>query len=110
MHKDGETELSQVWTRIEKIRAKQAAKPKFSSINSRNDGSSGLAAVTMQRDRLMGLLREILAADEASIQALESMQIPVGGETVALTEKARALVAEIERSGRGSVLGKQLSE
>jgi hypothetical protein len=34
MHKDGETELSQVWTRIEKIRAKQAAKPKFLSVTS----------------------------------------------------------------------------
>lgn len=30
MHKAGEDELSRIWTKVEQIRAKQAAKPKFS--------------------------------------------------------------------------------
>jgi len=32
MHKEGETELARVWTMVEKIRAKQAAKPKHSPL------------------------------------------------------------------------------
>jgi len=32
MHEDGETELARVWTKVEKIRAKQAAKPKHSPL------------------------------------------------------------------------------
>lgn len=32
MHEDGETELARVWTKIDKIRAKQAAKPKHSPL------------------------------------------------------------------------------
>ncbi|WP_292451298.1 hypothetical protein [Mesorhizobium sp.] len=32
MHKAGETELARVWTKVEKIRAKQAAKPKHSPL------------------------------------------------------------------------------
>ena len=30
MHQSGEDELARIWTKVEKIRAKQAAKPKFS--------------------------------------------------------------------------------
>jgi len=29
MHQDGETELTRIWTKVEAIRAKQAAKPKY---------------------------------------------------------------------------------
>jgi Ni2+-binding GTPase involved in maturation of urease and hydrogenase len=32
MHKCGEIELERIWTKVEKIRAKQAAKPKFSPL------------------------------------------------------------------------------
>ena len=32
MHVDAETELARVWTKVEKIRAKQAAKPKHSAL------------------------------------------------------------------------------
>lgn len=32
MHADGETELARIWTCVEKIRAKQAAKPKHSPL------------------------------------------------------------------------------
>lgn len=32
MHEAGETELARVWTKIEAIRAKQAAKPKHSPL------------------------------------------------------------------------------
>ena len=32
MHKAGETELARVWTKVEAIRAKQAAKPSFSAL------------------------------------------------------------------------------
>ncbi|MFS0771087.1 hypothetical protein [Sphingomonas sp. 1P08PE] len=32
MHADGETELARIWTKVEKIRAKQAAKPKHSPL------------------------------------------------------------------------------
>jgi NTP pyrophosphatase (non-canonical NTP hydrolase) len=32
MHKGGETELARIWTKVEKIRAKQAAKPKHSPL------------------------------------------------------------------------------
>lgn len=32
MHKAGETELARIWTKVEKIRAKQAAKPKHSPL------------------------------------------------------------------------------
>jgi len=32
MHQAGETELARIWTKVEAIRAKQAAKPKFSPL------------------------------------------------------------------------------
>lgn len=32
MHEDGEIELKRVWTKVEQIRAKQAAKPKYSPL------------------------------------------------------------------------------
>jgi len=32
MHQDGETELARIWTKVEQIRAKQAAKPKYSPL------------------------------------------------------------------------------
>lgn len=32
MHQDGETELARIWTKVEQIRAKQAAKPKHSPL------------------------------------------------------------------------------
>lgn len=32
MHADGETELARIWTKVEAIRAKQAAKPKYSPL------------------------------------------------------------------------------
>ena len=32
MHENGETELTRIWTKVEKIRAKQAAKPKHSPL------------------------------------------------------------------------------
>lgn len=32
MHADGETELTRIWTKVEQIRAKQAAKPKHSPL------------------------------------------------------------------------------
>jgi NTP pyrophosphatase (non-canonical NTP hydrolase) len=32
MHEAGETELARIWTKVEKIRAKQAAKPKHSPL------------------------------------------------------------------------------
>lgn len=32
MHEGGETELSRIWTKIEQIRAKQEAKPKYSPL------------------------------------------------------------------------------
>lgn len=32
MHANGETELARIWTKVEKIRAKQAAKPKYSPL------------------------------------------------------------------------------
>lgn len=33
MHTDGETELARIWTQVEAIRAKQAAKPKHSPLS-----------------------------------------------------------------------------
>lgn len=35
MHEAGETELARVWTKVEQIRAKQAAKPKYGPLPSR---------------------------------------------------------------------------
>lgn len=32
MHKSGEDELARIWTKVEQIRAKQAAKPKYSPL------------------------------------------------------------------------------
>ena len=32
MHANGETELARIWTKVEAIRAKQAAKPKYSPL------------------------------------------------------------------------------
>ncbi|MGZ4968070.1 MAG: hypothetical protein ACXV8O_01525 [Methylobacter sp.] len=32
MHENGETELTRIWTMVEKIRQKQAAKPKYSPL------------------------------------------------------------------------------
>ena len=32
MHENGETELARIWTKVEQIRAKQAAKPKHSPL------------------------------------------------------------------------------
>lgn len=40
MHADGETELSRIWTKVDKIRAKQAAKPKHSPLPEHVGGAS----------------------------------------------------------------------
>ena len=39
MHKDGETELARIWTKVEQIRAKQAAKPDHSPLPQHIDGT-----------------------------------------------------------------------
>lgn len=47
MHADGETELARVWTKVDQIRAKQAAKPKHSPLPiAIAEGSNILSEVT----------------------------------------------------------------
>lgn len=39
MHNAGETELARIWTKVEQIRAKQAAKPKNSPLPQHDEGA-----------------------------------------------------------------------
>jgi len=48
MHEDGETELARVWTKVEKIRAKQAAKPKHSPLPEHTPAPSDKTAEAAQ--------------------------------------------------------------
>lgn len=50
MHQCGETELARVWTKVEKIRAKQAAKPKHSPLPEHPSGE-WVAQVIAERER-----------------------------------------------------------
>lgn len=62
MHQAGETELARIWTKVEKIRAKQAAKPKHSPL-------PAAASLGVQNDAGS----ELLDALENSISALSFM-------------------------------------
>jgi hypothetical protein len=65
MHESGETELARIWTKIEKIRAKQAAKPKHSPLPevviADTAGAKPLSAehVTIRRDLLQDLIDDV---------------------------------------------------
>lgn len=55
MHEAGETELSRIWTKVEAIRAKQAAKPKHSPLP-----VSTADPQQAQRDRMIGIIAEAI--------------------------------------------------
>jgi hypothetical protein len=83
MHKAGEDELARIWTKVEKIRAKQAAKPKGSALpqvwNVLDPRDAEIARLTQERD---------LARTTANDQAWKRI--------AAEAEVAR-LTAEVER-------------
>jgi hypothetical protein len=81
MHHAGEQELNRIWTKVEKIRAKQAAKPKYSPLPEVVE-SSELASL---RQRLTAVERE---RDEAKRRVFPIM----GGPTIPW-----ALIAPHER-------------
>jgi len=63
MDKAGETELTRIWTKVEKIRAKQAAKPKHSPLPqetpSSPTGDRDCEELKKEVERLKGLIEEV---------------------------------------------------
>lgn len=62
MHECGETELVRIWTKVEKIRAKQAAKPKHSPLPQdwQHPAESALSAMRAERDAMRPALKKLV--------------------------------------------------
>ncbi|CAN7607532.1 hypothetical protein LJR034_004639 [Caballeronia sp. LjRoot34] len=58
MHAAGETELARIWTKVEKIRAKQAAKPKHSPLPESTAPTTGSAPVAIIPPEWLALMEE----------------------------------------------------
>lgn len=104
MHSEGEVELARIWTKVDVIRAKQAAKPAHSPLP---ESSSGVAAApTFDEDYVNAVRRggRSEGFEEAiSIAQQDSVLSWVGGSTGSAKDTAnniaRAIKAHAERSG-----------
>ncbi len=63
MHDAGETELARIWTRVDKIRAKQAAKPKHSPLPVASSPAAADAGEPAKALRASDILREWFGGD-----------------------------------------------
>lgn len=91
MHKDGETELARVWTMVEKIRAKQAAKPKHSPL----PGYAATTAPAEQAGDVRVKLSGIWSSSEnANHAALEPDPTPALGWKAMQTAAATRVQAQ----------------
>jgi Lar family restriction alleviation protein len=70
MHAAGETELARIWTKVEAIRAKQAAKPKHSPLPMHIEPASALgkAAATLSDEWVDALIEPVLRAAGSSLK------------------------------------------
>lgn len=85
MHELGERELARVWTRIDQIRAKQAAKPKFGS----------LPVKLEPRATVNQPVQLVAAGVTAWAESLKNLRERVIEDTVECTDASLALATEI---------------
>jgi len=107
MHECAEVELARVWTKVEKIRAKQAAKPKHSPLPEHTASPDDAAALTQaQADELLMRLRSRALYPTISVVDGVSAAEDWSSAAEALGE-ARA---EIERLNKARVYFHELSQ
>lgn len=97
MHDAGETELARIWTKVEKIRAKQAAKPKGSALPQ-------VWAAPAPSDAL----REVLEAAERFISGFEGDEVQDG--IADLLSKIRAALSTATKKERYPLTDRQLRD
>lgn len=115
MHKAGETELARVWTKVEQIRAKQAAKPKHSplpqSVESPTVRAETADARVARLEEALGEAKEALRlwkqADTLKDELTEAVQkyiddgwgdAPSGNHINSLRARAETAYAEASRA------------
>lgn len=89
MHGAGETELSRIWTKVEKIRAKQAAKPRHSPLPERvtpTPAPSGADGPDSEENRIARIIED--EQDIVAVKALCEAQDRLGMSTAALSRRS----------------------
>jgi|GEM_PF-2238675 len=95
MHAAGETELARIWTKVEAIRAKQAAKPKHSP----------LPAAPAQSAEPVGKAVPMPGASGFTMAVFEASEIPVGTDLYAAPQPSpTAVVLDDERATLAAAL------
>ena len=83
MHDAGETELARIWTKVEKNRAKQAAKPKGSALPQAWPIQQPADDLLAENARLRDIIREMIDCpdDAAEIARAALAKIAQEGQT-----------------------------
>ena len=76
MHAAGETELARIWTKVDQIRAKQAAKPKHSPLPIAQPSPAVAQPVADERAALAAVTRERVVAEIGRVADVYGLDIP----------------------------------